>query len=91
MNVKFHTRDSPTGLPVEVQMKLLQFYLGKFPFECRRGYTEIGQGANDHIAADAGEAIQVKNAHPGLPTLKFGWRKLLVLQFRLAWPDLKRR
>lgn len=63
MDAKLHAFDCLTLGAVEVHVKVPDIELGKFPLECGGLDAEIDEGADGHIAADAGETIEEENFH----------------------------
>lgn len=58
--------DASNGLPLlalEVHVEIAQSQLGEFPFEGGGLDAEVAQRANGHVAADAGYAVEKKDAH----------------------------
>ena len=49
------------ALPMGVKLANLDF--AQLPFEGRRFHAQIAEGADSHIAADAGEAVDIENTH----------------------------
>ena len=49
------------ALPVGVEVADLE--LGQFPFEGGGFDAEVAQGPDGHVAADAGEAVEIENTH----------------------------
>ena len=78
MDVEFNAGDSSPSLALEMQVAIAQVQFCKLPFECRRGDSQVGQGAHRHIATNPRKAVQVENTHPGLPTLKKSPRKSVI-------------
>jgi hypothetical protein len=52
-------------LPLEVHVEIAEIELGEFPFEGRWFYTEIDEGADGHVAGDAGKAVEKEDFHKG--------------------------
>ena len=50
-------------LPLEVHVKVANVQLRKLPLERRWFHAQIAQGADGHVAADAGEAVEEENFH----------------------------
>ena len=48
---------------IEVHVKIADLELGKLPFQSGRFDTKITQSADHHVAADAREAVEIKNFH----------------------------
>jgi len=48
---------------VEVHVKIAEIELRQFPFESGRFHAEIHQGADGHVAADSGTAIEIEDFH----------------------------
>lgn len=65
MDVEFHTFDAALVLSFRVQMEVMEVQLGEFALELLEGDAEVKQRADEHIAADATEDIQVKSFHLG--------------------------
>jgi hypothetical protein len=70
VNIEFYAGDACAGLSLEMEVAIAQFQFREFPFESRRGDSQIGQSADCHVAADPRKAVQVKDTHRELPTLK---------------------
>jgi hypothetical protein len=65
MNIEFHAGDALAFLSSKMEMVILDLQLAELPFKRRGSYAQIGERAHHHIAADPGEAIEVKNRHQG--------------------------
>jgi hypothetical protein len=63
MNVKLHARDSLSFLPPDVQVIAIHLELREFTFQLARVHAQINQRANEHVAADAAENVEVKSLH----------------------------
>jgi hypothetical protein len=61
MNIEFHAGDALAFLSSKMEMVILDLQLAELPFKRRGSYAQIGERAHHHIAADPGEAIEVKN------------------------------
>ena len=64
VHIKFPTRNALPNRPVEVQMDFIaESQRGHRFVENRLRNTKITQGADGHVAADSGKAIEVENSH----------------------------
>jgi hypothetical protein len=63
VDAEFHSFDAAATRPLEVHVEIADIELCEFPLERRRLHTEIAQSTHGHVAADAGEAVEKKNAH----------------------------
>jgi hypothetical protein len=70
VNVEFYAGDACPGLSLEMEVAIAQFQFRELPFESGRGDSQIGQSADCHVAADPRKAVQIKDTHRDLPTLK---------------------
>jgi hypothetical protein len=59
-------------LPIEVHVEVSDLQLGELPLECRGFDAEVAEGADGHIAADAGGTVEEQNAH-GKEGAKWPW------------------
>jgi len=60
VDVEFHALDVlPLGA-VGVHVEFAEVQLSQLPFECARLHAEVDEGAHHHVAADAGNAVQVE-------------------------------
>jgi len=63
MNAEFDTRNALALLALEVHVKIANIELREFPLKCRGFHSKIGQRTHGHVAADARDAIEIKNFH----------------------------
>jgi hypothetical protein len=63
MDGKFHSLDILPHLPLPVRVEIADLKLAQFPFKCRGFHPQVAQGAHGHIAADAGETIEIEHTH----------------------------
>ena len=70
VNIEFYAGDACPGLSLEMKVAIAQFQFRELPFESGRGDSQISQSADRHVAADPRKAVQVKDTHRELPTLK---------------------
>jgi hypothetical protein len=63
MNVKLHARDSLSFLPPDVQVIAVELQFLQFALQLARVHAQINQRANEHVAADAAENVEVKSLH----------------------------
>lgn len=63
MNAEVDALNFGTLLALEVHVKVTQIQLGQFPFQGGRFHSEVAQGADSHVAADAGEAVEIERFH----------------------------
>jgi len=63
VDAKFHTLDLLPLLAVEVHVKITEVELRQLPFEGGGFHAEIDEGADGHVAADPGEAIEEECFH----------------------------
>jgi hypothetical protein len=47
----------------EMHVELAEFEFGELPFERRRFHAEVAEGADGHIAADAGKTVEKEDFH----------------------------
>jgi hypothetical protein len=80
MNVEFHPGNACASLSLEMKVAIAQLQFRELPFESGRGDSEIGQSADRHVAADPRKAVQVKDTHGDLPTLKTGCYTRVLLK-----------
>jgi hypothetical protein len=80
VNVEFYTGDPCASLSLEMKVAIAEFQFRELPFESGRGDSQIGQSADRHVAADPRKAVQVKDTHRDLPTLKTGWCTRVLLK-----------
>jgi hypothetical protein len=50
-------------LPFEVHVKVADLELAQLPLERRRLHAEVAQSAHGHVAADAGETVEIEDFH----------------------------
>ena len=77
MHVELYTFDARFLFPRAVQMKVMQVQFGEFAFELIERHTKIEQRANEHVAADAAENIQIQRFH--FTSARFAARALIWL------------
>ena len=63
VNAEFHAFDVLPFFPFEVHVKGADLELGEFPLQSGWFHAEIDEGADGHVAANAGDAIEKENAH----------------------------
>ena len=63
MHVELHTGNALPLLPRDMQVVAVEFQLGEFSFQFSGVYAEINQRADEHIAADAAENVEVQGLH----------------------------
>jgi len=63
MNIKFDAGDALAFILADVQMKAVQLELLQFVRQFVGIYAEVEQGADEHVAADAAEDVEVKRFH----------------------------
>jgi hypothetical protein len=85
VNVEFYTGDSCASLSLKMKVAIAEFQFRELPFESGRGDSQIGQRANRHVATDPRKAVQVKDTHRELPTLKTGCYTRGLLKPRTAF------
>jgi hypothetical protein len=67
VDAEFHALDVLARLPLEMHVEIAEpFEFRELPLEGGRFHPKIAEGADRHVAADAGKAIEEKNAHGGL-------------------------
>jgi len=60
VNRKLHAFDFLPFRAVEVHVKVADIQLRKLPLERRGLHAEVDQGADGHVAADAGNAVEIE-------------------------------
>jgi len=65
VDAKFHAFHFLPLLPVEMHMKISDIELGELPFQGGGLDAEIDEGADGHVATDAGETIEEEDFHGG--------------------------
>ena len=63
VDAEFDAFDGLAQLALEVHVEVADIKLREFPFEGGGFYAEVGEGAYGHVAADAGEAVEVEDFH----------------------------
>lgn len=63
MHVKLHPFDGGLVLARDVEMVAVELELAEFAFEFVRVHAQINQRANEHVAADAAENVEIKGFH----------------------------
>lgn len=63
VNAKFHSLHLLPLLAVEVHVKIAEVELRELPLEGGRFHAEIDEGADSHVAGDAGKAVEEENFH----------------------------
>jgi hypothetical protein len=63
MNIEFNAGDRRAGRACDVQMIFVQPELTQFAFEPRKINSQVQQGADQHVAADSAEDIQINCFH----------------------------
>jgi hypothetical protein len=63
VHIKLHARDALTLLSSDMQVVIIQLELRQFPLEFPGIHTQIDQGANEHVAADAAEDVEIESFH----------------------------
>jgi hypothetical protein len=61
VNIKFDAFDLATFGAMRVEVVAVQGKFGEFFFELVKVNAQINHGANEHVAADAAENIEVKS------------------------------
>jgi hypothetical protein len=62
---KFHPLDVLARLPLPMSVEIANVEFAQFPLERGRFHPQVAQGADGHIAADAGETIEIEHTHKG--------------------------
>jgi hypothetical protein len=60
MNIEFHSLDILPLFTVRMHVKVAEVQLSEFPFEGARLDAKVDERANHHVAADAGNAVEVE-------------------------------
>src|SRR6185369_15935947 len=63
VDVKFNAFDAGSALARDVEVILMQTQLLQLPLEMMEIHSEINQGPEKHIAADAAENIEIDGFH----------------------------
>lgn len=63
VDAEFHAFHLLPLLAVEVHVEIAEIELGKLPLESGRFHAEIDEGADGHVAGDAGKAVEEENFH----------------------------
>ena len=63
MDVELHPFDARFLFAGAVQMKIVQVQPGEFTFELIERHAQVQQSADEHIAADPAENIQIQRFH----------------------------
>ena len=71
MNIEFHSGDAPFGASLNMKMVALQRQFFQLVLQLVGIDSQVDQGPDEHVAADAAKNIQVQclRAH-----IMFGWR-----------------
>ena len=65
VNAKLHALDILPLRALEVHVEIAEVELREFPFERGGLHAEIDERADGHVAADAGDAIEIEDFHSG--------------------------
>jgi hypothetical protein len=63
VDVELHALDILPLRAIVMHVKVAEVQLAEFPLERARLHAEIDQRADHHVAADSGDAVQVKSFH----------------------------
>jgi hypothetical protein len=63
VDVKFHALDFLPLLAVVVHVEIAEVKFAKLPFQGTGFDTEVDEGADHHVAADAGDAVEIECFH----------------------------
>jgi hypothetical protein len=63
VDAKFHAFQMVPLLALEVHVEVAEFELGELPLEGGGFHAEIDEGADGHVAGDAGKAIEEEDFH----------------------------
>lgn len=63
VNAEFHALDPLPLLPLEVHVEVADVDLRELPLERGGFHTEVAQGADGHVAADAGKTVEKEDLH----------------------------
>jgi hypothetical protein len=74
MDVEFDAGDLGFLSARSVEVVALEVHLGEFGLEVFEGYAEIEHGADEHIAANAAEAVEEESFH----WVAGGWARALI-------------
>jgi hypothetical protein len=80
VNIEFYAGNACASLSLEMKVAIAELQFREFPLESGRGDSQIGQSADCHVAADPRKAVQVKNTHRELPTLKTDYYTRVLLK-----------
>jgi hypothetical protein len=73
VDTEFHALDLLPLFAVEVHVEIAEIELGELPFEGGRFDTEINEGANGHVAGDAGKAVEEEDFHGNETGVRMEW------------------
>jgi hypothetical protein len=63
VDAELHTLDALALLPLEVHVEVADVHFGELPLERGGLHTEVAQGADGHVAADAGKTVEKEDLH----------------------------